>query len=173
MRYLLLAYVDEKAMGISPEEDAEMERKIVSWVRETTDRGVRLMGSLLCLEDEAATLRLSGGELMISDGPFAETKEQLAGFEVLECSNIDEAIEVASRHPGMENGVVELRPLLWDLRTFGAYGLLSVIGNESRRAVLKVASLLNVNGEFRRQQVRGPGRRVISGHLKQVRPRRC
>jgi hypothetical protein len=121
VRYLLLAYVDEKIVDMSPEETATMERKIVSWVREMTDRGVRVMGSRLRPEDEAATLRLSGGELMISDGPFAETKEQLAGFEVLECSNIDEAIEAASRHPGMETGVVELRPLLWDLQTVIGY----------------------------------------------------
>jgi hypothetical protein len=49
---------------------------------------------------------------MISDGPFAETKEQMAGFEVLECASPEEAIEVASRHPGAGTGTIELRPLL-------------------------------------------------------------
>ena len=89
-----------------------MERHIVSWVQEMTDRGVRLFGSLLRPDDDATTLRLDGDELMISDGPFAETKEQMAGFEVLECASPEEAIEVASRHPGAGTGTIELRPLL-------------------------------------------------------------
>ncbi len=55
-----------------------------------------------------------GGEMLISDGPFAETKEQVAGFNVLECADLDEAIEVASRHPTAKIGTFELRPF-WEL----------------------------------------------------------
>jgi len=51
------------------------------------------------------------GDVMVSDGPFAETKEQIAGFNVLECADLDEAIEVASRHPAAKIGTFELRPL--------------------------------------------------------------
>jgi hypothetical protein len=51
-----------------------------------------------------------GGELIVTDGPYAETKEQVAGFDVLECADLDEAIEVASRHPMARLGLVEVRP---------------------------------------------------------------
>ena len=112
MKYLLLAYAGQTAKELGSEEDAAMERHVVSWVQEMTDRGIRLSGSRLRPDDYATTLRLDGDELMISDGPFAETKEQMAGFEVLECASPEEAIEVASRHPGAGTGTIELRPLL-------------------------------------------------------------
>jgi hypothetical protein len=111
MKYLLLAYLGQTAKELGPEEDAAMERHIVSWVQEMTDRGVRLFGSRLRPDDDATALRLDGDELMISDGPFAEAKEQMAGFEVLECASPEEAVEVASRHPGARTGTIELRPL--------------------------------------------------------------
>jgi hypothetical protein len=111
MKYLLLAYLGQTAKELGSEEDAAMERHVVSWVQEMTDRGVRVFGSRL-RPDDYTTLRLDGDELMISDGPFAETKEQMAGFEVLECASPEEAIEVASRHPGAGTGTIELRPLL-------------------------------------------------------------
>jgi hypothetical protein len=113
VRFLLLAYVED-ALQLSPEEEAAGDRHIASWAGEMTQRGVRLAGSRLRHESETTTLKGFGDELMVSDGPFAETKEQLAGFELLECDSLDEAIEVASRHPGMKRGTVELRPLLWD-----------------------------------------------------------
>lgn len=112
MKYLLLAYAGQTAKDLGSEEDAAMERHIASWVQEMTDRGVRLFGSRLRPDDYVTTLRLDGDELMISDSPFAETKEQMAGFEVLECASPEEAIEVASRHPGAGTGTIELRPLL-------------------------------------------------------------
>jgi len=112
MKYLLLAYVGQTAKELGSEEDAAMDRHIASWIREMTDRGVRLFGSRLRLDGYATTLRLDGDDLMISDGPFAETKEEMAGFEVLECASPEEAIEVASRHPGAATGTIELRPLL-------------------------------------------------------------
>ena len=114
MKYLLLAYVNETALELSVEERAAADRHVVSWVQEMTERGVRLFGSRLRLADFATTLRFDGDELMISDGPFAETKEQLAGFEVLECGSPEEAVEVAARHPGGRAGTIEVRPLLWD-----------------------------------------------------------
>ena len=112
MKYLLLAYLSQTATEPGPEGDAAMEQHIASWIQEMTDRGVRLLGSRLRPDDEATTVRLDDDELMISDGPFAETKEQLAGFEVLECASPEEAIEIASRHPGAGTGMIELRPLV-------------------------------------------------------------
>ena len=81
-----------------------------SWVAEMDGRGVRLQGDRLRPVSEAATVQVRGGEVLVSDGPFAETKEQIAGFDVLECADLDEAIEVASRHPVARIGTVELRP---------------------------------------------------------------
>ena len=80
MKYLLLACTGEAGRELSPEESAAVVGHVVCWVREMTDRGVRMLGSQLCPGGFAATVRLDGDELMISDGPFAETKEQMAGF---------------------------------------------------------------------------------------------
>ena len=109
MKYLLLAFVDE-AIERSPEEAAATDEHVVSWVGEMGGRGVRLLGSRLRPVSDATTVQARGAELLISDGPFAETKEQLAGFEVLECADLDEAIEVASRHPAAVLGTVGLTP---------------------------------------------------------------
>ena len=98
MRYLLLVCADE-TIRLSPEEGAAMGSATESWVAEMDGRGVRLHGDRLRPVSEARTVRVRGGEVLVSDGPFAETKEQIAGFEVLKCTDLDEAIEVASRHP--------------------------------------------------------------------------
>jgi hypothetical protein len=110
VKYLLLAYIDEEIAELSPEEHAS----IASWTGEMTDRWIRLLGGRLRPDRDTTALRLGGDELMITDGPFAETKEHLAGFEVLECASLEVAVEVASRHPAAGKGTIELRPLLWD-----------------------------------------------------------
>jgi len=56
------------------------------------------------------TVRVRGGEALISDGPFAETKEQIGGFDILECASLDEALEVAGKHPVARFGAIDLRP---------------------------------------------------------------
>ncbi len=81
-----------------------------AWVRECDARGTRLFGSALAPRGDARTLRVIEGQLMVSDGPFAETKEFIAGFDVLECADLDEALDVASRHPVARIGALELRP---------------------------------------------------------------
>ena len=84
------------------------------WVEEMNSRGVRLqVGSRLRPVADAITLRTRDSEVLISDGPFAETKEQIAGFDLIECDNLDEAIEIASRHPCAKRWSIEVRPL-WD-----------------------------------------------------------
>jgi hypothetical protein len=105
MKYLLLHYLDEKA-EFSPEDD----RGVDAWVDEAEASGVKLTGGALRPAGEARTLRIRGGEVLVSDGPFAETKEQIAGFDVLECAGLDEAIEIVSRHPTARVGAFELRP---------------------------------------------------------------
>jgi hypothetical protein len=56
-------------------------------------------------------VKIRGGELLVSDGPFTETKEYVAGFDVLDCADLDEAIDVASKHPMAKAGALELRPI--------------------------------------------------------------
>jgi hypothetical protein len=72
--------------------------------------GVKLYGGRLRPVSDAVTVRVRGREVLVSDGPFAETKEQIGGFNLLECADLDEAIEVASRHPTAKIGTFELRP---------------------------------------------------------------
>jgi hypothetical protein len=79
------------------------------WVAEMDGRGVRLEGRPLDPSD-ATTVRVRGGETLISDGPFAETKEFMVGYDMLDCKDLDEAIEVASKHPLARRGAMELRP---------------------------------------------------------------
>jgi hypothetical protein len=80
------------------------------WVAETDGRGVRRYGSELEPPGSARTVRVRDQQAIVTDGPFAETKEQIAGFDVLECADLDEAIEVASRHPMARLGLLEVRP---------------------------------------------------------------
>jgi hypothetical protein len=100
MKYLLIHCIDETSLadGSEDEELAE-ERAVEAWVTEMEASGVKLSGGALRPVSEAKTVRVRGGEVLVSDGLFAETKEQIAGFDVLECANLDEAIEAAARHP--------------------------------------------------------------------------
>jgi hypothetical protein len=71
---------------------------------------VNLQGSCLQPARNAATIRTRDGELLISDGPIAETKEQIADYDIIECADMQEAIEVAGRHPTTRHGTIEIRP---------------------------------------------------------------
>src|SRR5271165_3446211 len=110
MRYLMIVCIDP---SVDPAE-AKGGMEIDAWVAEMDGRGVRLEGRPLEPGD-ATTVRVRGGELLISDGPFAETKELMVGYDMLDCKDLDEAIEVASRHPLARRGAMELRPFGADL----------------------------------------------------------
>jgi hypothetical protein len=87
------------------------------WAREATARGIVLKdGARLRPASTATTVSLQDGEVLLSDGPFAETKEQIVGYNVIECANLDEAVETASRHPVVTlfGGRAEVRPILPD-----------------------------------------------------------
>jgi uncharacterized protein (TIGR02246 family) len=77
------------------------------------ERGVRLHGHRLALPSDAVTVRVRGGEVLRTDGPFAETKEYVAGFDILECDSLEEAIEAAAGHPVATIGAMEVRPF-WE-----------------------------------------------------------
>jgi len=110
-RYMMLVCTDP---GVDPLEFATME-PVGPWVAEMDGRGVRLFGSELEPPSAARTVRVREKQAIVTDGPFAETKEQVAGFDVLECADLDEAIEVAAKHPMARVGIMELRPF----RPFG------------------------------------------------------
>jgi hypothetical protein len=107
MRYMLLICGDE-TLEVSPEESSAE-----AWVEEMDGRGVRLHGTRLRPVSDATTVRVRDGEVLLADGPFAETKEQVGGYDLIECANLDEAIEVAAKHPVAKFGVIEVRPV-WE-----------------------------------------------------------
>jgi hypothetical protein len=94
----------------APEEVAVMQREIPRWAGEMERRGVRLLGRSLDLPQTAAMVRVRDGQTLVTDGPFVEAKEFIAGFDLVECANLDEAIEVAAKGPVSWFKTIEIRP---------------------------------------------------------------
>ena len=111
MKYLMLVGDDYEA---DPNETDEGTLDIETWVTTNQAAGRWIMGDRLRPADDATTVRRRGGKLLVTDGPFAESREWIVGFDVLECRDLDEAIEVASTHPQSAGGRLELRPV-WPL----------------------------------------------------------
>jgi len=107
MNYLLLICSDGTS---TPESVATMQEHGSAWVDEMDARGVRLIGNGLQEPETAKTVRVRNGETLVSDGPFAETKEHIGGFDIIACENLDEAIEVAAKHPVSWYHAIEVRP---------------------------------------------------------------
>jgi hypothetical protein len=112
MRYLLLIGGADDDSGPTSKDVCEA-ADAVAWVEEMTRRGVLLSGEVLRPPADATTVRVRDGEVLLSDGPFAETREQMGGFGVIECANLDEALEIAAAHPVARHGMVEVRPI-WE-----------------------------------------------------------
>jgi hypothetical protein len=110
MRYMLLICEDPSAEE-APVEGSGAETE--AWVEEMDGRGVRKAGDRLRPAVDATTVRVRGEEVLLSDGPFAETSELIAGFDLIDCADLDEAIEVASKHPMAKHGMIEVRPF-WE-----------------------------------------------------------
>ncbi|MEV0661636.1 YciI family protein [Actinomadura luteofluorescens] len=110
MHYLMLICGDEQ-WEPSPAELTEMIADTEAWVREMDGRGVRRFGDRLRPTGTATTVRVRDGETLLSDGPFAETKEQILGFDLIDCADLEEALDIASRHPSARLGSIEVRPL--------------------------------------------------------------
>jgi len=109
MRYMMFVATDPEAEPFVPEGD-----NIAEWIADVEARGVHVLGERLRPVEDATLVRVRGGELLVTDGPFTESKEWVAGFDVLDCQDLDEAIEIASRHPMARFGRIELRPM-WPL----------------------------------------------------------
>ena len=106
MKYMLIHAIDPTA-----EHGTEGMPSLDSWLDEMLPRGVNLHGDRLRNVDDATTVQVRDREMLISDGPFAETKEQIAGYDVIECADLDEAIEIAAKHPTAWLGTIEVRPI--------------------------------------------------------------
>ncbi len=113
MRYMMLIYTDETAESrrTAAQNEAVM-AEYGSFTNEVRQRGSFLNGDALQPTTTATTVRTRGGKAVALDGPFAETKEQLGGFYILDCQDLDEAIELAAKIPAAKVGSVEIRPIL-------------------------------------------------------------
>jgi hypothetical protein len=104
MRFLFLVCTDATAEPYNAADD-----NINTWVSELDERGARVMGDRLRPYEEAVAVKRRDGKVVVSDGPFAEAKEVIGGFDVIECADRDEAIEIASKHPMARFGQIEVR----------------------------------------------------------------
>lgn len=109
MKFLGLVCIENET---TDEQNDVMRTAVFPWVKETASSGVNITGKPLDAPQSAKTVRVRNGETLISDGPFADTKEFIGGFDLLECETFDEAIEVAAKHPVAWFNAIELRPLL-------------------------------------------------------------
>jgi hypothetical protein len=113
MQYLLLIYDQEaEFVKMSKDETAKMYAEYMDFTTDIKNKGNHLAGHQLQPIATATTVRIRNGKRLTTDGPFAETKEQLGGFYLIEAKNLDEAIEIASRIPSAKVGSIEVRPLV-------------------------------------------------------------
>jgi hypothetical protein len=113
MRYVLAIYGSEQGWAEATEADtAAMIAAYDSFTKDIVDRGLFQSGEALQPTSTATTVRVRDGKTLTTDGPFAETKEQLGGYYVVDCKDLDEAIEVAAKIPGASQGSIEVRPVM-------------------------------------------------------------
>ena len=113
MKYLLLIYADENAWeSTSPEGRAAMYEEYGAVAQDLAERGQMLAGDELAPTSSATTVRIADGERLVTDGPFAETKEQLGGYFLIDVGDLDAAIDVAAKIPAARHGSIEVRPLV-------------------------------------------------------------
>ncbi len=113
MRYMLLIYKDEKLWEeMSTQEKCAIFEEAVEFSEDLRKRGVYQGGDPLELTSTATTVRMRHGKTVITDGPFAETKEQLGGYSIVEAKDLDEVIAVVARHPLVRAALsIEVRPI--------------------------------------------------------------
>jgi len=113
MQYLLTIYVDESAVAaVPPEQGLQMTEAYEALTAELKEAGAFLGGEGLQGTSTATTVRVRDGEPLLTDGPFAETREQLAGYYLLECADLDEAVRWAAKVPSATRGSIEVRPVI-------------------------------------------------------------
>lgn len=122
MKYLCLAYEAEETFTSMPHTDWEKLRdETLAYVDELQQDGHLILTNALQSARTAMKVQVRKGKVMITDGPFAETKEQLGGFFLIEASDLDAAVQIASRWPGARFGTIEVRPVEEALRIEARY----------------------------------------------------
>ena len=104
MQYMMFVATDPE-----PDEKPEAPGDIDAWLEEVERTRKRVTGNRLRSKREAKTVRMRKGKLLVTDGPFAETREVIVGFDILDCDSMEEAIAVAAKHPMARAGRIELR----------------------------------------------------------------
>lgn len=113
MKYLLAIYWNEKLWETLPPSEAQATiGEYRAFTESVASNGTMLAGEALHPTNTATTVRIRDGKRLTNDGPFAETKDQLGGFYLIEAANVDEAIAIAARIPGARTGCVEVRPVV-------------------------------------------------------------
>jgi hypothetical protein len=113
MNYICLVYHEERALfDLSMEEHQAITTQCISWIQNLAKNGHHVYSAGLQSTKSATTLSYSGDELSVTDGPFAETKEVLGGFTIIEARDLNEAIRIASEFPAARFGKVEVRPVM-------------------------------------------------------------
>ena len=110
MRFMLFVCA-EPNLKLSSEEEAALPGEVERWATDLASRGVRLMGHVFQPVGQAKTIRRRNGGLQISDGPVTKSDEPIAGFNLLECPTLEEAVEVSATHPMAKHGSLELRAI--------------------------------------------------------------
>jgi hypothetical protein len=110
MKYMLFTYRDP-SVKFDSEQRATIPDAVAAWCDEMDGRGVRLTGHVLGRPAESRTIRSRAGETTVDEGPVTEENFEIAGFNILDCADLDEAVEVASKNPGAGFGILELRPI--------------------------------------------------------------
>jgi hypothetical protein len=141
MKYLMIHTVDESTTPNNP--TCDVPEALGAWLDEMLARGVELDGARLHPISDATTVRAPGGKAEVTDGPFAETKEQVAGYDVIDCPDIDAAVAVASAHPTTQVGSIEIRafregmpdPVVPDAPADGKLRYLMLVCADMRRSM--------------------------------------
>jgi len=114
MKYLLLVCWDRERMEAQdphPVDPPNDDDEPFPWLDDLEARGIRLTGDRLAAPRRARSVRVRDGRTLVTDGPFAETKEAVGGFDLIECGSLEEAVQIAAAHPVAESGTIEVRPL--------------------------------------------------------------
>jgi hypothetical protein len=113
MRYALLIYASEQDWaGQTEEESQAVNQEYMAFTKDIIDRGLMKGGEALRPTSTATSVRVRNGDTLTTDGPFAETKDQLGGFYLVDCKDLDEAVEVAAGIPDARRGTIEVRPIM-------------------------------------------------------------
>jgi hypothetical protein len=113
MRYALLIYASEQDWATQSEEESQaVNQEYMAFTKDIVDRGLMKGGEALQPTSTATSVRVRNGDTLTTDGPFAETKDQLGGFYLVDCKDLDEAVEVAAGIPDARRGTIEVRPIM-------------------------------------------------------------